>query len=96
MPEIVTEFPATANNSRSRWEQYCDGRIWKFTAKECKSLGVACLKNLRGILYQRARAVKHRHARIHEVGDALYIQVFEVKPGEEVKAGRPRVVAEAG
>lgn len=95
MPEIVTEFPNSVRTSRSRWEQYCDGRIWKFTAKECKSLGVASLKNLRGILYQRARSQSHRHARIHEVGDTLYVQAFTAEPGQVITAGRPRVMSEA-
>jgi hypothetical protein len=76
MPTVVETFPRTTAPHRSKYETYCDGRVWKFTKADLVELDVSNFETLRNQFYARARAVRGRRARVCVRGDSLYLQTF--------------------
>lgn len=78
MPEVVQHFPGVVPQKRSKYEQFCDGQVWKFTLEDLAAFGLNTFDVLRNRLYHRARHIRGRRIRVCIKSDCLYCQAFNV------------------
>ena len=74
MPQTVKELPAAKGRTRgaTKYDQYLDGQVWKFTPKDLKNLNA---KTLQSGLYRVAR-LKNLQVIFRKEDDNIFVQAM--------------------
>ena len=90
MPRVVKKVPSCIRETlvpegyrqHGKYEPYCDGRIWRFDAKDVRWFGLSCIEALRSQFFATKRKNKRRviHSTIR--AGVLYVQVTHVGGGK--------------